>query len=85
MLICWIYLKFQIDYLNYLEEVEYTWLGANIIILFEEKKESSSCKMSSGLSKLVSFSQMHFPDFWKFQTDCLNPVEEVIIEHFYPD
>ena len=38
MLICWIYLKFQIDYLNFLEEVEYTWLGANIIILYEEKK-----------------------------------------------
>ena len=84
MLICWIYLKFQIDYLNFLEEVEYTWLGANIIILYEEKKESSRCKMSFSLPKLVSFSQMHLPDFWKFQTDCLNPVEEVIIKHFYP-
>ena len=82
MLICWFYLKFQIDYLNFLEEVEYTWLGANIIILYEDKKESSRCKMSFSLPKLVFFSQMHLPDFWKFQTDCLNPVEEVIIKHF---
>ena len=41
--------------------------------------------MSFSLPKLVSFSQMHLPDFLKkFQTDCLNPVEEVIIKHFYP-
>ena len=44
MLICWIYLKFQIDYLNFLEEVEYTWLGANIIILYEEKKKVQGVK-----------------------------------------
>ena len=82
MLICWIYLKFQIDYLNYLKEVEYTLLGANITILYQENTESSMCKMSFCLPKLVSLPQMHLPDFWKFQTDCLNPVEEVIIKHF---
>ena len=37
MLICWIYLKFQIEYLKYLEEVEYTLLGANVTILYQEK------------------------------------------------
>ena len=40
------------------------------------------CKMSFGLPKLVSLPQMHLSDFWKFQTDCLNPIEEVIIKHF---
>ena len=54
MLICWIYLKFQIDYLNYLEEVEYTLLGANNTILYEENTESSMCIMSFCLLKLVS-------------------------------
>ena len=24
---------------------------------------------------------MPLSDFWKFQTDCLNPVEEIIIRH----
>ena len=81
MLICWIYLKFQIDYLNCLEEVEYTLLCANITILYQENTESSMCKMSFCLPKLVFLPQMLLSNFWKFQTDCLNPVEEVIIKH----
>ena len=44
MLICSIYLKVQIDYLNYLEEVEYTSLGANVTILYQENTDSSMCK-----------------------------------------
>ena len=40
MHICRIYLKFQIYYLNYLEEVEYTLLGANDTILYQAKTES---------------------------------------------
>ena len=63
MLICWIYLKFQIEYLNYLEEVEYTLLGANVTILYQEKKESLMCEnvlLSAKISFLVSNALVWF-------------------------
>ena len=57
MLIYWIYLKFQTDYLHYQEGVEYTLLGTNVTILYQEKTESLMCKnvlLFAKISFLVS-------------------------------